>query len=69
LNQTTPRAILESSQLLKFIFDDYESDDILNYLCEVDVSDDDYKITIRGYGGKLLFEGTLAEFSKKYDEI
>ncbi|RKZ50954.1 MAG: hypothetical protein DRR16_12470 [Candidatus Parabeggiatoa sp. nov. 3] len=69
LNQTTPSAILKNRQLLKFMFDDYERDDYLDYLCEVDISDDDYKITIYGYEKKLLFEGTLDEFSEKYDEI
>ncbi len=69
LNQTTPRAILENRQLLRFMFDDYERDDLLSYLCEIDISDGNYKMTIHGYDGKLLFEGTLDEFSKKYDEI
>jgi hypothetical protein len=71
LNQTTPKDILKNRQLLKFMFDDYdyESDDHLDYLCEIDISDDDYKITIYGYGKKLLFEGTLDEFAKNYDEI
>ena len=69
LNQTTPRTILKNRQLLKFMFDDYERDDYLDYLCEVDISEDDYKITIYGYEKKLLFEGTLDEFSEKYDEI
>ena len=69
LNQTTPRTILKNRQLLKFMFDDYERDDYLDYLCEVDISEDDYKITIYGYQKKLLFEGTLDEFSEKYDEI
>ncbi len=62
LNQTTPRALLESRQLLKFMFDDYERDDHLSYLCKVDISDEDYKnykITIHGYDGRLLF--VLAE--------
>jgi len=51
------------------MFDDYESDDFLSYLCEVDISDDKYWITIYGYDNKLLFEGTLDKFSEKYDEI
>ena len=69
LNQTTPKDILKNRQLLKFMFDDYESDDYLDYICEIDISDDDYKIKIYGYEKKLLFEGTLDEFSEKYDEI
>jgi len=69
LNQTTPNAILKNRQLLKFMFDDYESDDYLSYLCEVDISGDNYQITIYGYEKKLIFEGTLGEFSEKYDEI
>ena len=68
LNQTTPRAILESRQLLKFMVDDYERDDHLDYLCKVDVSDDSYSIAIYG-GKKLLFEGSLDEFSERYDDI
>ena len=39
LNQTTPRAILRNRQLLKLMFEDYESDDYLDYLCEIDISD------------------------------
>ncbi|MCP4132763.1 MAG: hypothetical protein GY754_17490 [bacterium] len=69
LNQTTSENILKNRQLFQFMFDDYESDDGLNYLCKVEVSDDDYHITIINYNKELLFEGTLDEFSKKYDEI
>ncbi len=69
LNNTTPKTILKSRQLLKFMFDDFERDDVLSYLCEVDISDDEYKIKIYGYEKKLLFEGSLDEFSEKYDEI
>ena len=69
LNQTTPNAILKNRQLLKFMFDDYERDEFLDYLCIVDISDDEYKIRIYGYKKKLIFEGTLDEFSEKYDEI
>ena len=69
LNQTSPRAILEARQLFKLMFDDCARDDHLNYLCTVDVSDDNYKVTIRGYGGESLFEGSLDEFSEKYDDI
>ncbi len=58
LNQTSPGDILKNRQLLKFMFDDYERDDYLDYLCKVDISDDDYKITIYGYEEELLFEGT-----------
>ncbi len=69
LHQTTPRTILKNRQLFKFMFDDYESDEYLDYLCEVDISDDNYKVTIYGYKKKLLFEGTLDEFSEQYDAI
>jgi hypothetical protein len=69
LNQTTPRAILQSRQLLRFIFDDYERDDHSDYLCKVDVLDDSYKIKIYEYGEELLFEGTLDEFAQRYDEL
>ncbi len=69
LNQTNPEAILKNRQLLRFMFDDYERDDDPSYLCKVDISDDDYRITIHGYGGKLLFEGPVEEFSDTYDEI
>lgn len=69
LNQTTPSAILQNRQLLKFMFDDHESDKHLDYFCKIDVSNDEYKITIHRYGDKLLFEGSLDEFSDSYDEI
>ena len=46
VNQTSPENILKNRQLLKFMFDDYESDDYLSYLCVVDISDNDYKITV-----------------------
>jgi hypothetical protein len=69
LKQTSPGDILQNRQLLKFMFDDYERDDYLDYLCKIDISDDDYKITIHGYEKKLLFEGTLDEFAERYDEI
>ncbi len=68
LNQTSPGDILKNRQLLKFMFDDYESDEYLNYLCEVDISDNDYRVTLYGYDKTLLFEGTLDEFSAKYDD-
>ncbi len=69
LNQTTPKAILANRQLLKFMCDDYERDDLLNYLCEVDISGENYIVTLRGFGGRLIFEGELGEFSKIYDEV
>lgn len=69
LKQTSPSVILKNRQLMKFMFDDYESDDYLDYLCKVDISGDEYRITIYEYEMKLLFEGTLDEFSEKYDEI
>ncbi len=68
LNQTTPDSILKNKQLLKFIFSDYFGDDNLDYVCDVDISDDCYKITIHRFK-KLIFEGTLEEFSAKYDDI
>jgi len=69
LNQTSPKEILKNRQLLKFMCDDYfGADDMLSYLCIVDISNNKYKITIKGYD-KLLFEGTLEDFSEKYDEI
>ena len=69
LRQTTPETILKNRQLFRFMCDDYESDEGLSYLCEVDVSEEDYKIAVYGYNKKLLFEGTLDEFSENYDEI
>ncbi len=69
LQQTTPKTILKNRQLFKFMCEDYGGDEYLSYLCEVDISDDDYKIKIYGYEKELLFEGTLEEFSEQYDEI
>ena len=69
LRQTTPETILKNRQLFKFMVDDYERDEYLDYLCEVDISEDNYKINLYGYNRKLLFEGTLDEFSEHYDEI
>lgn len=70
LNQTSPKEILKNRQLLKFMCDNYYgSDNMLSYLCIVNISDNQYKVTISGYNSKLLFEGTLDEFAEKYDEI
>ena len=69
LRQTTPETILKNRQLFKFMVDDYERDEYLDYLCEVDISEDNYKINLYGYNRKLLFEGTLDDFSEHYDEI
>ncbi len=69
LRQTTLETILKNRQLFKFMCDDYERNEYLDYLCEVDVSEEHYKVTVYGYNKKLLFEGTLDEFSEHYDEI
>ena len=70
LNQTTPQKILVNKQLLSFMCDGYgERDSFLDYLCEIDISNDIYQVTIYGYKKKLLFEGTLEEFANKYYEI
>jgi len=69
LRQTTPETILKNRQLFKFMFEDYERDEYLDYLCEVEISEENYTVTIYGYNKKLLFEGTLDEFSEQYDEI
>ena len=69
LSRTTPDNILKNRQLLKFMSNDYERDEWMDYLCIVDISDEHYKITIYGYGKKMLFEGSLDEFAEKYDQI
>lgn len=69
LNQTSPENIMKNRQLLKFMF--YEepiNDKYLDFLCEVNISGGDYKVTLYNYG-KLIFSGTLDEFSAKYDEL
>ena len=46
-----------------------ERDSFLDYLCEFDISNYEYKVTIYGFQKELLFEGTLEEFANKYDDI
>ena len=43
--------------------------DRLNYLCEVDISKDDYKIKVFNFDKEKIFEGDLQEFSLSYDTI
>ena len=69
LNQTSPKDILKNRQLFKFMFDDYESDEFLDYLCIVDIFDNEYNIKIYRFGKEVLFEGNLDQFSEQYDEI
>jgi len=40
----------------------------MDYLCEVDIGVENYAITVHGYGGKLLFQGSLEEFAQQYDK-
>jgi hypothetical protein len=51
------------------MFNDPVSDDLISYLCKVDISNDNYEITIYGFENRLIFKGGLDEFSDKYDEI
>jgi hypothetical protein len=43
--------------------------DMLNYLCEVDISKDDYKIKVFNFDKEKIFKGDLQEFSLGYDTI
>jgi len=40
------KEILKNRLLFQFLSNDYTDDDMLNYLCEVDISKDDYKIKV-----------------------
>jgi hypothetical protein len=68
LNQTTPSTILKNRKLLKFMFEGYFGGDNLDYKCVIDISNDCYNIKIYRFDA-LIFEGTLEEFSDKYDDI
>jgi hypothetical protein len=69
LNTTTPKEILKNRLLFQFLSNDYTDDDMLNYLCEVDISKDDYKIKVFNFDKEKIFEGDLQEFSLSYDTI
>ncbi|MEA3477168.1 MAG: hypothetical protein U9R60_03245 [Bacteroidota bacterium] len=43
-----------------------ERDEFLDYLCEVDLSGDEYEIRLYGFKKELQFRGTLDEFAKQY---
>ena len=67
LKQTHPATFLESSALLAFMLDDDESDDYLDYLCDIDIADNTYHIKLYGYDKNILFDGMLNEFAAKYN--
>jgi hypothetical protein len=69
LNTITPKEILKNRLLFQFLSNDYTDDDMLNYLCEVDISKDDYKIKVFNFDKEKIFEGDLQEFSLSYDTI
>ena len=69
LNTTTPKEILKNRLLFQFLSNDYTDDDMLNCLCEVDISQEEYKIKVFDYDKKKIFEGNLQEFSLNYDTI
>lgn len=72
LQATTPQDILKQKKLFQLMGqnDLYcgEEDHFLDHLCEVDVSQDDYVITLYGYKKRLDFQGSLTEFAEKYEE-
>ena len=69
LNNTTPKKILKNKLLFQFLSNDYTDDDMLNCLCEVDISQEVYKIKVFNYDKEKIFEGDLEEFSLNYDNI
>jgi hypothetical protein len=69
LNNTTPKEILKNRLLFKLMSDDYTDDDMLSYLCEVDIAQDNYNIKIFNYEKELIFDGDLDKFSSLYDRI
>ncbi|MBO0612953.1 hypothetical protein [Thiothrix fructosivorans] len=73
LQSVTPADILNVKRLFQMFalvgLYDGGGDENMNYLCEVDISQNQYKITIHGFQQKLLFQGTLEEFARCYDEL
>ncbi|OQX10561.1 MAG: hypothetical protein BWK73_19935 [Thiothrix lacustris] len=73
LQTTTPADILKNRQLFQFFAMDglYDGggDDGMSYVCDVDISQNQYAVTLSGFGQKLLFQGTLDEFARCYDEL
>ena len=72
LKATTVKDILKNKQLIKIIGELGlwgERDEFLDYLCEVDLSEDEYQIRLYGFEKKLEFGGTLNEFAEQYGEI
>jgi|GEM_PF-2200557 len=71
LQATTPRSLLANKAMLKlmglYALDaDGERDMHLDYLCEVDLSQEDYMIRLSEWGKGLVFEGNLTAFSQQY---
>jgi len=73
LRETTPQSILANSLLINLMGSyaleaDGERDENLDFLCEVDLSFEDYVIRLHEWHKGIVFEGNLAEFSEKYDK-
>ena len=69
LKATTPQDILKNKKFIQLIGEDGlhgEDDDFLDYLCEVDISQDDYVIKLYEYKNILDFQGSLEKFAEKY---
>lgn len=69
LKATTPQDILKNQKLIELIGEGGlygEDDDYLDYLCEVDISQDNYVIKLYEYKNILDFQGSLDEFAEKY---
>ncbi len=66
LKQTDSAILLKSKPLLTFMLDDDESDEYLDYRCEVDFTNNHCTIMIYDYKKNVIFAGTLDEFSEKY---
>lgn len=69
LESTTPTGILQNKQLLQFLcqaeLSDY-GDSFLSYLCEVDVTQNGYLITVYDYKKEKIFSGSLDGFAAKF---
>ena len=69
LKATTVKDILKNKQLIMIIGElglCGERDDFLDYLCEVDLSEDEYAIRLYEFKKELQFSGTLDEFAEQY---
>lgn len=68
LQQTTPKNIIENSSLFQFMNNDNYAvgDDMLSYLCLVELLEDNYNIKVYAFDKTLEFDGGLDAFSRKY---